>query len=152
MLASLRPLIHLPKPLHEDVRKTLLQKQPPEEAARDELGRVPSHHEDDGDSTMSLRGGVLLSCLGQFHASQARRHNSERDMPSHNRMHLSNCYSRSLRAVRHRPTGNKTQRTQPKRAHQTTDRPATQPPSPPAREEPPTLAQQFRVNLPASPV
>ena len=39
-------------------------------------GRVPPHHEDDGDSTMSLRGGVLLSCQGPFHASQAHRHNS----------------------------------------------------------------------------
>ena len=58
-------------------RKTLLQKQPPQEAAWYELGRVPPHHEDDGDSTMSLRGGVLLSCLGPFHASQARRHNAK---------------------------------------------------------------------------
>ena len=72
-------------------------------------------------------------------------------MPSHNRMHPSNCYSRSIRSVRHRPTGNTAQRPQPKRAHQTTDRPATQPPSPPAREEPPTPAQQFSLNLPASP-
>ena len=53
---------------------------------------------------------------------------------------------------RHRPTGNKAQRPQPKRAHQTTDRPATQPPSPSAREQLPTLAQQFRLNLTASPV
>ena len=51
-----RPLTHLPKPLYEDARKTLLSKQPSEEAAWDELGRVPPHHEDDGDSTMSLRG------------------------------------------------------------------------------------------------
>ena len=43
-------------------------------------------------------------------------------------------------------------RPQPKRAHQTTDKPATQPRSPPARERPPTLAQEFRLNLPASPV
>ena len=70
-----RPLTHLPKPLPQDARKTLLQKQPPQEAAWYELGRVPPHHEEDGDSTMSLRGGVLLSCLGPFHASQARRHN-----------------------------------------------------------------------------
>ena len=55
-------------------RAKLLQKQPPQEAAWYELGRVPPHHEDNGDSTMSLRGGVLLSCLGPFHASQARRH------------------------------------------------------------------------------
>ena len=95
--------------------------------------------------TMTLHGGVLLSCLGPFHASQARRHNSIW-------MHLSNCYSRSIRAVRHRPTGNKAQRPQPKRAHQTTDRPATQPSSPPARERPPTLAQQFHLKLPASPM
>ena len=54
------------KPLLQDARKTLLQKQPPREAAWYELGRVPRHHEDDGDSTMSLRGGVLLSCLGPF--------------------------------------------------------------------------------------
>ena len=58
--------------MYEDARKTLLSKQPSEEAARDELGRVPPHHEDDGDSTMSLRGRVLLSCLGPFHTSQAR--------------------------------------------------------------------------------
>ena len=51
---------------------------------------------------------------------------------TYNRMHPSNCYSRSLRAVRHRPTGNKPQCPLPKRSHQTTDRPATQPPSPPA--------------------
>ena len=37
--------------------------------------RVPRHHDDGGDSTMSLRGGVLLSCVGPFHAAQARRHN-----------------------------------------------------------------------------
>ena len=60
-------------------------------------------------------------------------------MPSHNRMHPTNCYSRSILAVRHRPTGNKVLRPLPKRAHQTTDIPATQPPSPPARERPPTL-------------
>ena len=53
---------------------------------------------------------------------------------------------------RHRPTGNKAQRPQPERAHQTSDIPATQPPSPPALEKPPTLAQQFRLDLPASPV
>ena len=70
--------------------------------------------------------GVLLFCLGPFHTSQARRHNSECDMSSHNRLHRSNCYSRPLRAVRHRPTGNMAQRSQPERAHQTTDRPATQ--------------------------
>ena len=70
-----RPLTHLPKPLPHDARKTLLQKQPPQEAVWYELGRVPPHHEDDGNSTMSLRGGVLLSCLGPFHASHARRHN-----------------------------------------------------------------------------
>ena len=58
-------------------------------------------------------------------------------------MHPPNCYSRPLRAVRHRPTGNTVQHSLPDRAHQTTDRPATQPPSPPAREKPPTLAQQF---------
>ena len=71
----LRSLTHLPKPLPQDARKALLQKQPPQVAARYELGRVPPHHEDDGDNTMSLRGGVLLSCLGPFHASQARLHN-----------------------------------------------------------------------------
>ena len=70
-----RPLTHLRKPPLQDARKTLLQKQPPQEAAWYELARVPPHHEDDGDSTMSLRGGVLLSCLGPFHASQARWHN-----------------------------------------------------------------------------
>ena len=72
--------------------------------------------------------------------------------PSHNRMHPPNCYSGPLRSVWYRPSGNKAQRTQPERAHQTTDRPATQPPSPPAREESPTLSKQFRFNLPASPV
>ena len=41
---------------------------------------------------------------------------------------------------------------QPERARQTTYRPATQPPSPPAREESPTLSKQFHFNLPASPV
>ena len=56
-------------------------------------------------------------------------------MPSHNKMHPPNCYSGPLRSVWYRPTGNKAQRTQPERAHQTTDRPATQPPSPPTREE-----------------
>ena len=56
-------------------RKTLLQKQPPQEAAWYELRRMPPHHEDDDESTMSLCGGVLMSCLGPFHASQARRHN-----------------------------------------------------------------------------
>ena len=61
---------------------------------------MPPHHEDDGDSIMSLHRGLLLSCLGRFHALQARRHNS------HNRMHPSNCYSRPLCAVWHRPTGN----------------------------------------------
>ena len=122
-------------------RKTLLQKQPPQEAAWYELGRVPPHHEDDGDSTMSLCGGVLLSCLGPFHASQARWHNVKWDMPSHNRMHPPNCYSRPLRAVRHRPTRNTAQRSLPERAHQTTDRPATQPPSSPACGKPLTLAQ-----------
>ena len=65
-----RPLTHLPKPQPEDARKTLFQKQPPEEAAWDELGLVPPHHEDDGDNTMSLRGGLLLSCLGLFHPSK----------------------------------------------------------------------------------
>ncbi len=50
-------------------------------------------------------------------------------------------YVTSLRAVRHRPTRNTAQRSLPERAHQTTDRPATQPPPPPAREKPPTLAQ-----------
>ncbi len=103
---------HLPKPLSKDARKTLAQKQPHEEAAWDELGPVPPHHEDDGDSTMSLRGGVVLSCLGPFHTSQARRHS----------------------AVWHRPTENKVQHPQPERAHQTTYRSATEPPSPPARE------------------
>ena len=101
----------------------------------------PPHHEDDGDSTISLRGGVLLSCLGPFHALQARRYTVKWDMPSHNRMHPPNCYSRPLRAVRHRPTRNTAQRSLPERAHQTTDRPATQPPSPPACEKPLTLAQ-----------
>ena len=47
-----RPLTHLPKPLSEDACKTLLQKQPPEKAVRDELGHVPPHHEDNGDSAM----------------------------------------------------------------------------------------------------
>ena len=68
-----RPIPHIPKPLSEDARKTLLSKQPPEEAAWDDLGRVPPYNEDDRDSAMFLRGGVLMSCLGQFHASQARR-------------------------------------------------------------------------------
>ena len=70
-----RSLTYRNHALPQDARKTLLQKQPPQEAAWYELGRVPPHQEDDGDSTMSLRGGVLLSCLGPFHASQARRHN-----------------------------------------------------------------------------
>ena len=48
-------------------------------------------------------------------------------------MHPSNCYSRSIRSVRHRPTGNTAQRPQPKRAHKTTYRSSTQHPSPPAR-------------------
>ena len=39
-----RPLTHLPKPLSEDTRKTVLLKQPPEEAAWNELGRGPPHH------------------------------------------------------------------------------------------------------------
>ena len=34
-------------------------------------------------TALYLRGGVLLSCLSPFHASQARRHNVEWDMPSH---------------------------------------------------------------------
>ena len=89
---------------------------------------------------MYLSGRVSLSCLGPFHASQAHRHNSEWDMPSHNRMHPPNCYSsRPLRTVRHRPTGNTAQHSQPERAHRTTDRPATHPPSTPSREKPPTL-------------
>ena len=67
-------------------------------------------------------------------------------------MHPPNCYTGPLRSVWYRPSGNKAQRTQPERAHQTTDRPATQPPSPPAHGESHTLSKQFRFNLPASPV
>ena len=47
-----RPLIHTPKPLSQDVSKTLLPIHPPEKVAWDELGRVPPHHEDDGDITI----------------------------------------------------------------------------------------------------
>ena len=67
-----RPLTLLPNPLYEDAGKTLLSKQPSEEAAWDELGPVPPHHDDDGDSSMFLRGRVLLSWLGPFHSPQAR--------------------------------------------------------------------------------
>ena len=66
-------------------------------------------------------------------------------------MHPPNCYSGPICPVWHRPTGNKAQRPQPARALQTTYRSATQPPSPPAREESPTLSKQFHFNLPASP-
>ena len=45
-------------------------------------------------------------------------------------MNPPNCYARPLRSVWHRLTGNKAQPTQPERVHQTTDRSATQPPSP----------------------
>ena len=62
-----------------------------------------------------------------------------------------NVFTSLLIAVRHPPTGNTAQRSQPERAHQTTDRPATQPPSPPARERPPTRAQQFCLNPPPPP-
>ena len=47
-----------------------------------------------------------------------------------------------LSAVWHRPTRNMARRSQPERGRQTTDRPATQPPSPPAREESPTVSFQ----------
>ena len=69
-------------------------------------------------------------------------------MPSRNRTHPSD--SRHLRAVRHRPTANMAQRPQPERSHQITHRRATQPVSLPAREQPPTLPQQFPSKIPAS--
>ena len=72
-----RRLTHQPKPLSEDSVKTILPKQPAEEAASDEQGTCPPHHEDDGHSTMYLRGGVLLSSLGPLHAPKANLHNFE---------------------------------------------------------------------------
>ena len=140
-----RPLTHQPKTLPRDARKTILQKQPPQKAAWYELGRV--HH------TMRTTATALCLSVAEYccpvWARSTHRKLVDPTLNETCRL-ITGCirptatpdiYVTSLRAVRHRPTRNTAQRSLPERAHQTTDRPATQPPSPPARENPLTLAQ-----------
>ena len=77
--------------------------------------RAP-HHEDDGDSTMSLRGGVSCRCPVWTRSSHRKLVNTtlnETCRPF-------NRYSRPIRTLRYHPTGYTPQLTHPKRAHQTT--------------------------------
>ena len=77
--------------------------------------RAP-HHEDDGDSTMSLRGGVSYRCPVWTRSSHRKLVNTtlnEICRPF-------NRYSRPIRTLRYHPTGYTPQLTHQKRAHQTT--------------------------------